>query len=49
LNFQKINRIVQYFANTAQVQERLTNRIALELINILGTDDVGVIIEAKHL
>jgi GTP cyclohydrolase I len=31
------------------VQERLTNQIAEDLKQILGTEDVAVIIDAKHL
>jgi GTP cyclohydrolase I len=49
IGLSKINRIVQYFANRPQVQERLTNQIALELSEILETDDIAVIIDAKHL
>lgn len=49
IGLSKINRIVQYFANRPQVQERLTNQIALELSSILETDDIAVIIDAKHL
>ena len=32
-----------------QVQERLTNQIAEDLKQILGTEDVAVILDAKHL
>ncbi|WP_298368744.1 GTP cyclohydrolase I FolE [uncultured Lutibacter sp.] len=49
IGLSKINRIVQYFANRPQVQERLTNQIAMELSSILETDDVAVIVDAKHL
>jgi GTP cyclohydrolase I len=49
IGLSKINRIVQYFANRPQVQERLTNQIAFELSEILETDDIAVIIDAKHL
>jgi GTP cyclohydrolase IA len=45
----KLNRIVQYYAKRPQVQERLTNQIANELKNILETESVAVIIDAKHL
>lgn len=45
----KINRIVHYFARRPQVQERLTMQIANELKEVLGTDDVAVLIEAEHL
>jgi GTP cyclohydrolase I len=31
------------------VQERLTNQIAQELKEILDTEDIAVIIDAKHL
>ncbi len=45
----KLNRIVQYFAKRPQVQERLTMQIARELQEVLGTEDVAVYIDAKHL
>ena len=49
IGLSKLNRIVQYFAKRPQVQERLTNQIAEELKVILNTEDVAVIIDAKHL
>lgn len=49
IGLSKLNRIVQYFAKRPQVQERLTNQIGEDLKKILGTDDVAVIIDAKHL
>lgn len=49
IGLSKLNRIVQYYAKRPQVQERLTNQIAEELKNILQTEDVAVIIDAKHL
>lgn len=49
IGLSKLNRVVQYFAKRPQVQERLTNQIAEELKNILQTEDVAVIIDAKHL
>lgn len=49
IGLSKLNRIVQYYAKRPQVQERLTNQIAEELKTILKTDDVAVIIDAKHL
>ncbi|MFC4269787.1 GTP cyclohydrolase I FolE [Polaribacter marinivivus] len=49
IGLSKLNRIVQYYAKRPQVQERLTNQIAEELKGILETDDVAVIIDAKHL
>jgi len=49
IGLSKLNRIVQYYAKRPQVQERLTNQIAMELSTILKTEDVAVIIDAKHL
>ncbi|MCK0144928.1 GTP cyclohydrolase I FolE [Arenibacter sp. F26102] len=49
IGLSKLNRIVQYYAKRPQVQERLTNQIAEDLKSILGTDNVAVIIDAKHL
>lgn len=49
IGLSKLNRIVQYYAKRPQVQERLTNQIAEDLKRILGTENVAVIIDAKHL
>jgi len=49
IGLSKLNRIVQFFAKRPQVQERLTNQIANELKTILNTENVAVIIDAKHL
>jgi GTP cyclohydrolase IA len=49
IGLSKLNRIVQHFAKRPQVQERLTVQIARELEKILGTKDVAVMIDAKHL
>lgn len=49
IGLSKLNRVVQYYAKRPQVQERLTNQIATELQKVLQTDDVAVIIDAKHL
>ena len=49
IGLSKLNRIVQYYAKRPQVQERLTNQIAEELKIILNTEDIAVIIDAKHL
>ena len=45
----KINRIVKYFAERPQVQERLTIQIVRELQKVLNTDNVACVIDAKHL
>lgn len=49
IGLSKINRIVDYYARRPQVQERLTVQIADELRRILKTDDVAIIIDAKHM
>lgn len=49
IGLSKLNRIVEYFAKRPQVQERLTMQIANELKQILNTQDVAVVIDAKHL
>ncbi|MEC7755935.1 MULTISPECIES: GTP cyclohydrolase I FolE [Roseivirga] len=49
IGLSKINRIVDYYAKRPQVQERLTVQIANELKEILGTEDVAVVIDAEHL
>ncbi|NNE33466.1 MAG: GTP cyclohydrolase I FolE [Winogradskyella sp.] len=49
IGLSKLNRIVQYYAKRPQVQERLTNQIANELKEVLETEDVAVVIDAKHL
>ena len=49
IGLSKLNRIVQYFARRPQVQERLTVQIGKELQQILQTEDVAVVMDAKHL
>lgn len=49
IGLSKLNRIVNYFAKRPQVQERLTVQIGKELQEILGTQDVAVLIDAQHL
>jgi GTP cyclohydrolase I len=45
----KMNRIVDYFAKRPQVQERLTIQIVKELQDVLNTQDVACVVDAKHL
>ncbi|MGJ8660121.1 GTP cyclohydrolase I FolE [Cellulophaga fucicola] len=45
----KMNRIVDYYAKRPQVQERLNIQIVRELQEVLGTEDVACVIDAKHL
>ena len=49
IGLSKLNRIVQYYSQRPQVQERLTIQIANELKSVLETDDVAVVIDAAHL
>jgi GTP cyclohydrolase I len=49
IGLSKINRVVQYFARRPQVQERLTVQIAQELKEMLQTEDIAIVIDAKHL
>ena len=49
IGLSKINRIVQYFSKRPQVQERLTVQIAEELKKLLNTEDVAVVMDAKHM
>lgn len=49
IGLSKLNRIVHYYSQRPQVQERLTMQIAGELRSVLQTDDVAVVIEATHL
>ncbi|HSJ66382.1 MAG TPA: GTP cyclohydrolase I, partial [Anditalea sp.] len=49
IGLSKINRLVQYFAKRPQVQERLTMQIGNAFKEILGTEDVAVIVDAHHM
>lgn len=48
IGLSKINRIVQFFAQRPQVQERLTQQILIALQTLLGTNNVAVSIDAVH-
>lgn len=48
IGLSKINRIVDYYARRPQVQERLTVQVAEELKKVLDTEDVAVVIDARH-
>ncbi|MBC5834782.1 GTP cyclohydrolase I FolE [Flavobacterium sp. F372] len=45
----KMNRIVEFYAKRPQVQERLTIQIVKELQEVLNTEDVACVIDAKHM
>ena len=49
IGLSKMNRIVDYFSRRPQVQERLNRQIVNSLKEALGTEDVAVVMEAKHL
>ncbi len=49
IGLSKLNRLVQHFAKRPQVQERMTMQIARELQRVLGTEDVAVVMDARHL
>ncbi|HKJ54001.1 MAG TPA: GTP cyclohydrolase I FolE [Gammaproteobacteria bacterium] len=48
IGLSKINRIVRFFAQRPQVQERLTQQILVAMQTLLQTNDVAVSIEATH-
>lgn len=48
IGLSKINRIVRFFAQRPQVQERLTRQVLVALQALLETDDVAVSIDATH-
>ena len=48
LGLSKMNRIVEYFSKRPQIQERLTSQIYHALSFILETENVAVMIDAKH-
>ena len=49
IGLSKLNRIVDYYSRRPQVQERLIMQIFNELKSVLETENVIVVMEAKHL
>jgi GTP cyclohydrolase I len=49
IGLSKLNRLVEYFSKRPQVQERLTMQIGKALQIVLQTQDVAVMMDAKHL
>ena len=49
IGLSKMNRIVEYYSKRPQVQERLTIQVAEELKEVLQTEHVAVVMDAKHL
>ena len=48
IGLSKLNRIVRFFGQRPQVQERLTRQILVALQVLLGTENVAVSIDATH-
>ena len=48
LGLSKINRIVRFFAQRPQVQERLTQQILVAIQSLVETENVAVTIKATH-
>ncbi|MEC8082667.1 MAG: GTP cyclohydrolase I FolE [Pseudomonadota bacterium] len=48
IGLSKINRIVRFFGQRPQVQERLTQQVLVTLQTLLETDNVAVSIDATH-
>jgi len=48
IGLSKINRLVQFFSQRPQVQERLTQQVLVAMQTLLGTEDVAVTINAVH-
>jgi len=48
IGLSKINRIVRFFAQRPQIQERLTEQVLIALQTLLETQDVAVNISAEH-
>jgi GTP cyclohydrolase I len=48
IGLSKINRIVRFFAQRPQVQERLTRQVLVALQTLMETEDVAVSIDATH-
>lgn len=49
IGLSKINRLVDYYAHRPQVQEWLCLQILKDLQETLGTEDVIVVVNAKHM
>jgi GTP cyclohydrolase I len=49
IGLSKIPRVVDLFSRRLQIQEKLTRQIAETIMNAVGAEGVGVVIEARHL
>ncbi len=48
IGLNKLNLILNFFANRPQLQERLTKQVYIALCEILETADVAIVINARH-
>ncbi len=48
ISLSKLHRLTNYYAKRPQVQERLTKQIHQDLINLLTTENIGVVLKATH-
>jgi GTP cyclohydrolase I len=48
IGLSKINRVVRFFAQRPQVQERLTQQVLVALQTLLSTENVAISINATH-
>ncbi len=49
IGLSKVARIVDVFARRFQIQENLTSQVAKAIMEAVGAQGVGVVIEAQHL
>jgi GTP cyclohydrolase I len=49
LGVSKLARIMEVYARRLQIQERLTEQIAYEVMTSVGAEGVGVVMECRHL
>ena len=49
LGVSKLARIVDVFARRLQIQERLTRLVARDVMELVGAEGVGVVMECQHL
>ncbi len=49
LGVSKLARLVDMFARRLQIQERLTHQVAKNILDALGCEGVGVVMEAQHM
>jgi GTP cyclohydrolase I len=49
IGISKLARVVDHFARRLQIQERLTEQVAAAIMESVGAEGVGVVVEAQHL